>query len=135
MPLFELAIAVCDEEDLPSGHKRKKEGDIIAVKPYPWQWGKKEVDEYLIVPISAADIEEVSILNTPLYEDGCVSTEFDDEEHIQNWSTETDYDIGEEVKINNDRIFVCQKPGTSGLEQPNTSFQVDKLMLQDFRSV
>jgi hypothetical protein len=46
---FEMAVAVVDEADLASGHKRKKQGDIVAIRPHPWNWGRKEVDEYLIV--------------------------------------------------------------------------------------
>ena len=48
---WEFAIAVKDEADLASGHKRKKGGDCIAYKPYPWAWGKKETNEYLIVVV------------------------------------------------------------------------------------
>lgn len=32
MSKWECAIACRDEADLASGHKRKKEGDVIAVK-------------------------------------------------------------------------------------------------------
>jgi len=51
MAKYELLIAVADEADLKSGHKRKKEGDIIAVVPSPHNWGRKEIDQYLVVPI------------------------------------------------------------------------------------
>ncbi|MFW9874245.1 MAG: hypothetical protein ACFFG0_14160 [Candidatus Thorarchaeota archaeon] len=46
---YELLIAVIDEDDLGSGHKRKKQGDIVAIRPYPWSWGRCEIDEYLVI--------------------------------------------------------------------------------------
>jgi hypothetical protein len=67
---FEFAIAVKDEEDLASGHKRKKQGDIIAVKPAPWEWGRKELDEYLIVPVTGLTKAEAHSLCQPYYEGG-----------------------------------------------------------------
>lgn len=48
---YSIAIAIRDEQDLASGHKRKKQGDIIAVKPAGHQWGDKEVKEYLILEV------------------------------------------------------------------------------------
>ena len=66
---WEFAVAVKDEEDLPSG-PTKKEGDIVAVKPYPWQWGTKEVDEYLIVIVEGLTEEEAKRLRQPHYEGG-----------------------------------------------------------------
>jgi len=62
---FEFAIAVKDEEG-----KRKKQGDIIAVKPAPWDWGRKEVDEYLIVPVTGLTKEEAHNLCQPHYDGG-----------------------------------------------------------------
>ena len=58
MAKWEFAIAIKDEADLASGHKRKKEGDIISVKPAPWNWGKKEVKEYLIVTMDGLTEQE-----------------------------------------------------------------------------
>jgi hypothetical protein len=86
--IYELLICVKDENDLVSGHKRKKEGDIIAVRPRQrksttevdhWEmqrinkldknvpimkdinddfhWGRKEIDQYLIVPFESDDLE------------------------------------------------------------------------------
>ena len=49
MPLYDLLIAVADE---PEAH-RKKEGDIIAIRPHGWKWGLKEIDQYLVVVIEA----------------------------------------------------------------------------------
>ena len=70
MAKWEFAIAVRDEVDLPSGHKRKKEGDIIAVKPHPWQWGKREVNVYLIVIADNLIEQEAHSLCQAHYEDG-----------------------------------------------------------------
>jgi len=53
MAKFELLIAANDEADLATGHKRKKEGDIVAVRPHPWNWGRKEIDNYLVVIIES----------------------------------------------------------------------------------
>ena len=61
MPLFEFAIACRDE---PEAH-RKKEGDIIAVRPYPWEWGKKEEKNYLIVLMDGLVKEEAQKLTIP----------------------------------------------------------------------
>jgi hypothetical protein len=54
MPKYEIAVAVATEDDIP-GHKRKDEGDIIAIVKSPHVWGKKEVDEFIIVPIELKD--------------------------------------------------------------------------------
>ena len=51
-----MAIAIRDEADLPSGHKRKKRGDIIAIKRYPWAWGPGELREYLIVNLELPNV-------------------------------------------------------------------------------
>ena len=68
MPKYELLIACADE---PEAH-RKKEGDIVAVRPYPWNWGTKEIDQYFIVIIEAdADIQTMrAIYEMPFYEGG-----------------------------------------------------------------
>ena len=66
MPKWEIAIAVCDE---PEAH-RKKEGDIIAFKPAFWDWGKKELDQYLIVTVDEMTQDEMVQLCSPMYEGG-----------------------------------------------------------------
>lgn len=66
MPKYEFAIAVCDESE----SHRKKEGDIIAVKPYPWEWGKKELNQYLIVVVDGLVKEEADKLCAPQFETG-----------------------------------------------------------------
>lgn len=76
MPKYEIAIAVTDEADLASGHKRKKEGDIIAVCPYPWNWGRKEIDRYLIVIVeSTDDLETMQNLTIPATAEGYTDAE------------------------------------------------------------
>jgi hypothetical protein len=74
MTLYDLAIAGADEQDLPSGHKRKKEGDIIAIRPHSETvklggWGTSEVLNHLIVQIEMTD-EEAAILQSTHREDG-----------------------------------------------------------------
>lgn len=51
-----LAIAIRDEQDLASGHKRKKQGDIIAVKPAGWKWGHVERKTHLIIEVDLGPI-------------------------------------------------------------------------------
>ena len=69
-----IALAIKDEQDLPSGHKRKKEGDIIAVKPSGWEWGTEEVKRYLILEIDLGDsittIEDAQKLTVSQFETG-----------------------------------------------------------------
>lgn len=48
MAKYEFLLAIKDEQDLALV-KRKKEGDIVAVRPYPWNWGSSEINEYLVV--------------------------------------------------------------------------------------
>jgi len=76
---WEVAIAVCDE---PEAH-RKKEGDIIAFKPAPWDWGKKELDQYLIVTIDGMSKHEVAQLCQPLVENGETDIEVIDKKGLK----------------------------------------------------
>jgi len=71
MSKWEFAIAVADE---PEAH-RKKEGDIIAVKPYPWQWGTREQDAYLIVIVNGLTQAEAHKYCSPMYTDGMTQDE------------------------------------------------------------
>lgn len=77
MAKWEFAVAVRDETDFSSGHKRKKEGDIIAVKSYPWRWGKKEVDAYLIVIVDNLIKQKAHDLCQPYYKDGIFQEDID----------------------------------------------------------
>jgi hypothetical protein len=69
-----VAISKQDEQDLPSGHKRKKQGDIIAVKPAGWLWGTKEYENYLIIELDLGNaittIEDAQKLTVPHFETG-----------------------------------------------------------------
>ena len=60
---WELAIAKRDEDGT-----RKKLGDVIAYRPYPWVWGGMELKHYLIVVVDGITEEECSRLIFPLYE-------------------------------------------------------------------
>jgi len=69
-----LIIATKDEQDLPSGHKRKKAGDIIAVCPYPHEGGRMTRKTHLLIPVdlesSIETIEDAKKLMIPQYETG-----------------------------------------------------------------
>lgn len=71
-----------DFEDLDSGHKRAKKGDIIAYKPYPHTWGRKEQNDFIHVIVDGLTEEEVSRLCEPQYEDG----KYADEQDLENTS-------------------------------------------------
>lgn len=61
---YELAIAVVNEADHTSGLTRKKEGEIVCVKPHPSHWGRKAIDEYFIVIVeTAATLKEMRKLS------------------------------------------------------------------------
>ena len=64
---WELAIQPWDKADLASGHKRAKAGDIVAVKPYPWNWGTIELQNYLIIIVDNLTKEEALQIVEPLY--------------------------------------------------------------------
>jgi hypothetical protein len=69
---WELAIAKRDEDGF-----RKKLGDVIAYKPYPWTWGSMELKHYLIVVVDGLTEEECVRMTLPLYEypDGLVKAD------------------------------------------------------------
>ncbi len=62
---YEILVAAATE---PEDH-RKNEGDIIAIKPHPWKWGRKEVDQFLVVVVDGLTEEEASKITTALRED------------------------------------------------------------------
>ena len=124
---WEFAIAVRDEVNLKSGHKRKKQGDIIAVKPAGWKWGKKEVDEYLIVPVSGLTKKEAHDLCQLQYEDGILHPEEDFEVYVPGWIANTPYRTAGESEdqvwgpdqIRTPQyIYVCIQGGISGEKEP-----------------
>lgn len=64
MPIWEFAISIKDEPE----EQRKKEGDVISFKPYPWiDWGKLGEKHYLIVLVDGLLKEEAIKLTTPRY--------------------------------------------------------------------
>ena len=64
---WEFAIQPWDKADLASGHNRAKAGDIVAVKPYPWNWGTIELQNYLIIIVDNLTKEEALQIVEPLY--------------------------------------------------------------------
>lgn len=66
MPKWEIAIATYNE---PEAH-RKQEGDIISFNPAPWRWGKKELDQFLIVTVDGMTHDAMVELCFPFYEGG-----------------------------------------------------------------
>ena len=66
-----IAIAVRDEEEA----HRKKQGDIMAIKPEGWQWGNKEVKNHLILEVALpvqATMELAQCLTTLYFDNGIV---------------------------------------------------------------
>lgn len=68
---FQISIAIANK-DTSESH-RKNEGDIIAIKPYPWNWGTVERKQYLIVNLELPDNfpqAKINRLMAPEYSDG-----------------------------------------------------------------
>lgn len=69
-----LVVSIKDEQDLESGHKRKKAGDIIAVCPYPHEGGRVTRKTHLLVNVDLGStitaIEDAKKLMIPHYETG-----------------------------------------------------------------
>jgi hypothetical protein len=70
--IYTFIIATKDEEDLASGHKRKKAGDIIAICPAGHHGGKITRKTHLLLEIECGDIswEDIQRLTIPDWEDG-----------------------------------------------------------------
>lgn len=65
MAKYEILIA---NKDTAESH-RKNKGDIIAVRPHPWNWGLKEIKFGLIVIVeSSRTDEQMRDLASPTYE-------------------------------------------------------------------
>ncbi|MCK5608751.1 hypothetical protein KAR91_43135 [Candidatus Pacearchaeota archaeon] len=55
MSKYEIAIAIKNFANNPEAKvPRMKEGEIIAVQPYPWSWGRKELCGFFIVIIESS---------------------------------------------------------------------------------
>lgn len=77
MAKFELAIRAYDQEDLPSGHKRSKQGDVIACNPYPHDWGDLERKHFLIVIVDGLTARQSCALCSSCYDEDKVDEEVD----------------------------------------------------------
>lgn len=53
--LYDLILANKDEADLPSGHKRKKKGDVISIQPHGHVWGTVERKTHIIITMDISD--------------------------------------------------------------------------------
>ena len=128
MATWEIAIAACSE---PEAH-RKKEGDIIAFKPAPWDWGNKETDQYLIAIVEGMTQSEMVQLCRPLLEGGQEELFVDEDAGIPKWSADlgcvvektTDLGGGGELIISASMVrtkryqYTCVQAGTSGKNGP-----------------
>jgi len=109
--IYEFVVAAKDEEDLESGHKRKKQGDIISYKPAPWGWGRKEVTGFLIVLGKNISEEWLNVLKCSHYNDGSYGEEAKNPD-ISERMESTQYQIGEQV-TKNLYLYVATQGGTS----------------------
>lgn len=64
---FDLCIGTWASDD--NEHKTA-DYDIIAVRPHGWQWGRRELEQYLIVPAENLEEIEAQSLALPWYENG-----------------------------------------------------------------
>ena len=128
MATWEVAIAVCDETEV----HRKKEGDIIAFKPAPWDWGRKETNQYLIATIEGMTQSEMVQLCRPLLEDGQEELFVDEDAGIPEWSAglmcvaeKKLYLGGGELLLSSASMvrtkryqYTCVQAGTTGENEP-----------------
>ncbi len=74
MDRWELLVAIKDIEG------KRKAGDIIDYKKYPHNWGRKEVDQYLVIPIENLSSFTLARFISPLYDNSKYPDEMTDEE-------------------------------------------------------
>jgi len=117
--------------------RRKKEGDIIAYKPAPWDWGKEESKTHLIVPVTGLTEEEVIKLCQSEYEYGILKEDVvedlnGDLKDLGKWKSNTQYKGPWKELIDIDTIkthsgskiatvthrFSCIHGGKSGMTEP-----------------
>ncbi len=103
MPKYELAICVVNELD-DAGGVRKKEGDLVAVRPHPWNWGAKEIDQYLIVIIETVKSFKKldSLIRQSVYRDLVTAGNPLVKQSIYNSLTEPDIVTGQPQRPYND---------------------------------
>jgi hypothetical protein len=67
---WELLIEIKDKPELVGimYPQHSKKGDIIAVKPYPWEWGEIEKRNYLVVVVDGIEADEAKKLQKPLFD-------------------------------------------------------------------
>ena len=76
MATISMAVAVRDEPEA----NRKKQGDIIAIKPGGWQWGTGEVKNHLILEIALplqATLERCEALLSRYFSSGILGSDPD----------------------------------------------------------
>ena len=75
--IVKFVISIKDEADLPSGHKRKKAGDIIAVVSSDFHGGVIERKTYLLVKVDLGNtitlLDDARRLMIPEWETGDLS--------------------------------------------------------------
>lgn len=76
---FEFAVRAYDQEDLASGHKRSKKGDIIAYKPYPHTWGTMEQKGFIHIVVDGITEDEARKICSPYYEGGVETFDIDEQ--------------------------------------------------------
>jgi len=65
MAKYEILIA---NKNTSESH-RKNKGDILAVRPHPWNWGKTEIEIGLVVIVeSSKKLEEMRLLSAPIFQ-------------------------------------------------------------------
>jgi hypothetical protein len=69
---MKLSMAIA-KNDSAEAH-RKRQGDIIAVRPAGWEWGRKEIENYHIVEMDVPDVANIAHarkeFEMPLLDDG-----------------------------------------------------------------
>lgn len=76
---WEFAVRAYDQEDLASGHKRSKKGDIIGYAPYPHTWGTAEQNGFIHIVVDGITEDEARQMCLPYYEGGVESFGIDEQ--------------------------------------------------------
>jgi hypothetical protein len=107
MAKWEFVIALKDKDG-----KRSRKGDFIAYKPYPWNWGKEETNNYLVVTIDNLTEQQAAELCSPHYPGGKKYHEMNPLESTPEYIAKRRYRFPiEDVeklagkKIDNDKLF------------------------------
>lgn len=65
MNKYEVAIACWTAPE----EQRINEGDIVAWKPHPHEWGNKEINQFLIIPVTGATKEDLNNISKPMQDE------------------------------------------------------------------